>query len=183
MSLFASSKLCIFAGVVSAGGYAYKQPPVRHRIDAMVLKIPMLSKMLKYSNFSNFMAVLQVAYEAGIPIVDCLYLANLTIDNFVLKNAIIGVSQEVQQGIHLSVALKKVSEVPKMMTFMIATGEQSGRLGDSLFHCVNFIDKKLDAVIDAFTKLIEPILMIGIGGIVGVLGLALYLPLFQAYQS
>ena len=175
--------LASFAATVFICSWAYKQPPVRNQCDKICLRIPLLSDMLKYSNFSNFMAVLQVAYEAGIPIVDCLYLANLTIDNFVLKNAIIGVSQEVQQGIHLSVALKKVSEVPKMMTFMIATGEQSGRLGDSLFHCVNFIDKKLDAVIDAFKKLIEPILMIGIGGIVGVLGLALYLPLFQAYQS
>ena len=143
----------------------------------------MLSDMLKFSNFSNFIAVLQVAYEAGIPIVDCLYLANLTMDNFVLKTAIMQVANKVRQGTHLSVALKNVKQVPTMITFMIATGEQSGRLGDSLFHCVNFIDKKLDGVIDAFTKMIEPALMIGIGIIVGFLGLALYLPLFQAYQT
>ena len=129
------------------------------------------------------MAVLQVSYEAGIPIVDCLYLANLTMDNFLLRNAIVDAAKKVQQGTHLSVALKNIKEVPSMMTFMVATGEQSGRLGDSLFHCVNFIDKKLDAIIDGFTKLIEPILMVGIGGIVGILGLALYLPLFQAYQQ
>ena len=126
---------------------------------------------------------MQVSYEAGIPIVDCLFLANLTIDNFILKNAIMQAAAKVQQGTHLSVALKNVEEVPTMMTFMVATGEQSGRLGDSLYHCVNFIDKKLDAVIDGFTKLIEPLLMVFIGVIVGILGLALYLPLFQAYQQ
>ena len=103
-------------------------------------------------------------------------------DNFTLKNAIRSVANKVQQGTHLSVALKSVQEVPTMMTFMIATGEQSGRLGDSLFHCVNYIDKKLDSVIDAFMKMIEPTLMIGIGVLVGTLGLALYLPLFQSYQ-
>ncbi|MBQ7287991.1 MAG: type II secretion system F family protein [Candidatus Gastranaerophilales bacterium] len=172
-----------FAALVSAGGYAYKQPPIRHRIDAFVLKIPMLSKMLKYSNFSNFIAVLQVSYEAGIPIVDCLFLANLTMDNHSLKTTIMEAATKVQQGMHLSTALKNAPSVPTMMTFMIATGEQSGRLGDSLYHCVNYIDKELDAVIDGFTKLIEPMLMIGIGGLVGVLGLALYLPLFQAYQQ
>ena len=172
-----------FAAVVSGGSYAYKQPPVRHRIDELVLKIPMLSKMLKYSNFSNFIAVLQVSYEAGIPIVDCLFLANLTMDNHALKTTIMEAATKVQQGMHLSTALKNANQVPTMMTFMIATGEQSGRLGDSLFHCVNYIDKELDAVIDGFTKLIEPMLMIGIGGLVGVLGLALYLPLFQAYQQ
>ncbi len=161
----------------------YQRDDVRQVIDRVVLRLPMLSEMMRFSNFSNFIAVLQVSYEAGIPIIDCLALANLTMDNFVLRNAIKDVAAKVQQGTHLSVALRAVSQVPNMMTFMIATGEQSGRLGDSLFHCGSFIDKKLDATIDAFTKLIEPMLMIFIGGIVGLLGLALYLPLFQAYQT
>ncbi len=177
--------LCISSLVIAYifGNHAYQIPKVRNSIDRFILHLPMLSDMFRYSNFSNFIAVLQVAYEAGIPIVDCLFLANLTMDNFVLKNAVMEVAKKVQQGTHLSSALKSVNQVPTMMTFMIATGEQSGRLGDSLFHCVNFIDKKLDAIIDAFTKLIEPVLMIFIGCIVGILGLALYLPLFSAYQT
>ena len=176
--------ILIFAVIafVFFASWAYKQPKIRREIDKFVLRIPILSEMLKFSNFSNFIAVLQVSYEAGIPIVDCLSLANLTMDNFLLKNAIRQVANKVQQGTHLSVALKSVQEVPTMMTFMIATGEQSGRLGDSLYHCVNYIDKKLDSVIDAFMKMIEPTLMIGIGILVGTLGLALYLPLFQSYQ-
>ena len=161
----------------------YKQPSIRNRIDALVLHIPILSKMLKYSNFSNFIAVLQVSYEAGIPIVDCLFLANLTMDNYLLKTTIMDAATKVQQGMHLSTALKNANQVPTMMTFMIATGEQSGRLGDSLYHCVTYIDKELDATIDNFTKLIEPLLMVGIGIMVAILGLALYLPLFQAYQQ
>lgn len=177
--------VCVIGLVISimALNYVYKKPSVRRTVDSFVLHIPMLSDMLKYSNFSNFMAVLQVSYEAGIPIVDCLFLANLTMENFILQNAIMKAATKVQQGMHLSVALKNVKQVPNMMTFMIATGEQSGRLGDSLQHSVNFIDKKLDGVIDAFTKLIEPLLMVFIGIIVACLGLALYLPLFQAYQQ
>lgn len=177
--------LCIIAvfGLIFSIRTGYQNPTIRHWIDKVSLRLPMLSEMMKYSNFANFIAVLQVAYEAGIPIVDCLFLANLTMENFVLKTAIMQVATKVQQGTHLSVALKAVDEVPTMMTFMIATGEQSGRLGDSLYHCVNFIDKKLDGVIDGFTKLIEPMLMIFIGIIVGILALALYLPLFQAYQQ
>lgn len=170
-------------GIALGAKKAYQNQSVRKRIDEIVLHIPVLSEMLKYSNFANFIAVLQVSYEAGIPIVDCLFLANLTMDNFILKNAVMNAASKVQQGTHLSVALKSVKQVPTMMVFMIATGEQSGRLGDSLTHCVGFIDKKLDGVIDAFTKLIEPILMIFIGGVVGLLALALYLPLFQAYQQ
>lgn len=162
---------------------AYEQAPVRNKIDDIVLHLPVLSKMMKFSNFSNFIAVLQVSYEAGIPIIDCLFLANLTMDNYVLKTTIMDAAAKVQQGMHLSTALKNAKQIPTMMTFMIATGEQSGRLGDSLYHCVSYIDKELDATIDNFTKLIEPLLMVGIGILVAILGLALYLPLFQAYQQ
>ena len=177
--------ICLIVFFLSIFGCkkAYQNPNSRKKIDEAVLHIPILCDMLKFSNFSNFIAVLQVSYEAGIPIVDCLYLANLTMDNFILKNAIMEATTKVQQGTHLSVALRSVKQIPTMMVFMIATGEQSGRLGDSLIHCVNYIDKRLDGVIDGFTKLIEPILMIFIGVVVGFLALALYLPLFQAYQQ
>ena len=176
--------LCIVAVVcfVIAFKHLYSNPSFRKMMDKVVLSVPILSELMKYSNFSNFIAVLQVAYEAGIPIVDCLFLANLTIENHILKSAILQVASKVQQGTHLSIALKGMPEIPSMMQFMIATGEQSGRLGDSLMHCVRFIDQKLDNVIDGFTKLVEPMLMVFIGVIVGILGLALYMPLFQAYQ-
>ena len=69
-----------------------------------------------------------------------------------------------------------------MILFMIATGEQSGRLGEMMLQATVFIDKTLDKIIDTMTKAIEPIMLIVIGGIVLVLALALYLPLFQSYE-
>lgn len=150
-------------------------------VDKFFLEIPLLSDLLRFANYSNFLAVLQVAYEAGIPIVDCLYLANMTIDNLVLKDAILAATTKVQQGVHLSVALRQSNQIPNMMTFMIATGEQSGRLGELLHHCTTFIDQRLDGIIDKFTKLVEPAMLIFIGAIVLFLALSLYMPLFAAY--
>ena len=150
-------------------------------VDRALLRIPLLSDLLKYANYSNFLAVLQVSYEAGIPIVDCLYLANMTLDNLVLKDAIFQATSKVQQGTHLSVALRASNQIPSMMTFMIATGEQSGRLGELLHHCTTFIDQRLDSIIDKFTKLVEPAMLIFIGAIVLFLALSLYMPLFAAY--
>ncbi len=155
----------------------------RRAIDRYVLRVPLLSDLMKYANYSNFLAVLQVAYDAGIPVVDCLYLSNLTMDNVVLKQAILGAAAKVQQGIHLSIALRSTKQIPNMMLFMIATGEQSGRLGEMLYHCTTFIDRKLDDIIDKFTKLVEPALLIFIGFIVLFLALSLYMPLFAAYQQ
>ena len=89
----------------------------------------------------------------------------------------------VQQGQHLSSALRATRTMPKMILFMIATGEQSGRLGDMLIQAVNYIDKQLDIIIDILTKMIEPIMLIVIGAIVLTLAAALYLPLFASYMG
>ncbi len=161
----------------------FKIEVTKRIIDRIVLKVPLLDDMMKFSNFSNFLSVMQVAYDAGIPIVDCLYLANLTMENFVLRDAIMQATSKVQQGTHLSVALRSTEIVPQMILFMIATGEQTGRLGDLLEHCITFIDKKLDDIIDNFTKLIEPVMLVFVGGLVLILALALYLPLFGMYTN
>lgn len=155
----------------------------KRMIDKFVLKVPLLSALIEYSNFSNFVAVMQVAYEAGIPIIDCLYLSNITLTNHTLQMKLAEATTKVQQGQHLSLALRSVQVMPKMILFMIATGEQSGRLGDMLLQATIFIDKKLDAIIDTLTKMIEPLMLIVIGSIVLVLALALYLPLFSSYTA
>lgn len=163
--------------------YLFRWEPSKRVIDKYSLQIPLLCDLLQFSNFANFIAVMQVAYDAGVPIVECLYLANLTLTNYTLKEKIEKATGMVQQGQHLSVALRSTEAVPKMILFMIATGEQSGRLGDMLLQATKFIDKKLDGIIDTMTKMIEPLMLIVIGSIVLTLALALYLPLFGSYMS
>ena len=172
----------IFGNVIFGSMFLLRWTPSRRMIDKYVLKIPIINKLIQFSNFSNFVSVLQVAYDAGIPVVDCLYLSNITLTNSTLKDKISLATAEVQQGKHLSVALRATKAIPNMILFMIATGEQSGRLGEMMYQATIFIDKTLDKVIDTMTKAIEPIMLIVIGGIVLVLALALYLPLFQSYE-
>jgi len=171
----------IFGTVIFGSTFLSNWEPSRRKIDKFVLKVPVLADLINFSNFANFIAVMQVAYDAGVPIVDCLHLSNLTLSNYTLKDKISVATGKVQQGQHLSMALRSTQVMPKMILFMIATGEQSGRLGDMLMQATSYIDKKLDAIIDVMTKMIEPIMLIVIGSIVLVLALALYLPLFQSY--
>lgn len=173
----------VFITLICGITFLLRWEPSKRRIDKFVLRIPLLSDLILFSNFSNFIAVMQVAYDAGIPIVDCLYLSNLTLTNFTLRDKISAATNKVQQGQHLSMSLKTTSVIPKMILFMIATGEQSGRLGDMLLQATVFIDKKLDTIIDVMTKMVEPIMLLVIGGIVLTLALALYMPLFQSYTS
>lgn len=163
--------------------FLMKWKPSRWRIDSFVLKIPKLSELIQFSNFANFIAVMQVAYDAGVPILECLYLSNLTLTNHTLATRVEEATIRVQQGQHLSSALRATRTMPKMILFMIATGEQSGRLGDMLMQAVNYIDKQLDAIIDVLTKMIEPIMLLVIGTIVLILASALYLPLFASYMG
>lgn len=161
----------------------FKWQPSRRFIDKLILKIPLLSNLILYSNYSNFLSVISVSYEAGIPIVDCLHLANITLTNSLMKSKMTEAVVRVQQGLQVSQAMKQTKIMPKMLLFMISTGEQSGRLGDMLDKAVNFLDRTLDGIIDTMTKMIEPIMLIVIGSIVLVMALALYLPLFQSYMS
>ena len=157
--------------------------PTRKIVHGIQLKVPVMGMMFSYGDFSNFIAIMQVAYDAGIPIVECLHLAILAITNDVLREQLDSSIINVSKGQHLSVALRATGVVPKMILFMIATGEQSGRLGDMLNQCTIYIDKKLNDIISTLTKMIEPVMLLVIGSIVCVLALALYLPLFASYMS
>ncbi len=174
--------IIVFVAIIASIITAFKNEVSRKIIDEFLLRVALIGDMLKYANFSNFITVMYVAYEAGIPIVDCLYLGNLTLDNWTLRNAISDSITKVQQGTHLSVALRSTKVLPSMVLFMIATGEQTGRMGEMLHQSVLYLDKELDKIIDALTRMIEPLMLLLIGGIVLFLALALYLPLFQSYQ-
>ncbi len=159
--------------------FMFKYPVTRNIIDKYALKLPLIGNLIKYGDFANYLAVLQVAYDAGVPIVNSLTLAGITLTNVLIQAAMNTAKFKVQQGLHLSAALRSTGVLPKMLLFMIQTGEQSGKLGTMLAQAVVFIDKELEKFIETLTKFIEPIMLIVLGGIVLFFALALYLPLFD----
>ena len=173
--------LMFVAGFSALIYYSFKIEASKRVIDTYSLKIPLISDLLIDGNLSNFLSVLQVSYDAGIPIVECLRLAALTLDNFYLKDSVTKAIVKVQQGVHLSAALKSTNAFPSLIMFLMSAGEQSGQLGDMLSHSVIQIDKRLDDVIDRMTKMIEPIMLIVMGGIVLFMALSLYMPMFKSY--
>ena len=174
--------IVLVLAAISSGIYvAFRTEASRRVIDTYSLKIPLLSDLLVESNLSNFLSVLQVSYDAGIPIVECLRLAALTLDNYFLRDSVSKAVVKVQQGVHLSAALRATNAFPTLIMFLMSAGEQSGQLGDMLNHCVVQIDKRLDDVIDRMTKMIEPLMLIIMGGIVLFIALALYMPMFKSY--
>ena len=176
--------LPLIGGALYWGGYMlFHWDPFKQALDKFLLSIPKVKEFVKLAEFSNFVSVMLVSYEAGVPIVDCLYLANYTVNNTLIRSSIDKARIKVQQGLHLSTSLKATEVMPPILLFMVSTGEQSGKLGEMLNKASEYIDNQLDKVIDLLTKFIEPLMLVVIGGVVLVLALALYLPLFQSYSN
>lgn len=152
-------------------------------LDALGLKIPVFEQFLRFAAISNFLMVLRVAFEAGITMIDSLLFANFTVKNVVLRDSLKKVVVQVQYGKSLSASLKESDVFPGIVMCMIATGEESGALTEMLKQTGDYVDEQLDRIVDLLSKLFEPFLFLIIGGIVLTLGLALYLPLFQAYAN
>lgn len=170
-------------GVIAFLKFIFKWPVSRRKIDEIMLKMPLFDEFVQFAALTNFVSVLKVAYNAGIPIVDSLVLATGTVDNYPLKDALGKVAIKVQGGMHFSAALKSVNIIPQIIMYMISTGEQTGRLGEMMHQAAMFIDESLEKTIESMTKLIEPVMFLFVGVLVMILALALYMPLFQSYQE
>ncbi len=160
-----------------------KDKNIKRNFDNFLLNIPVLSEFIKYVNLSNFMSVLEVSYEAGVPIMESLILANKTVHNIEINNKVFNALNFVKQGKSLSEAFSFVNLLPPDLLVLISTGEKSGKLGKMLKDMVMVIDKKVDMVLETLTKLFEPACIIIIGAFVLVIAIAFYQSYFGMIGS
>lgn len=146
---------------------------IKSKWDNFVLKIPAVSEFIKYINLSNFMSVLHVAYEAGMPIMDCIELATKTIGNNTIKNQATYLITYIKRGLSLSEAFERTNILPNALHSLVATGEKSGTLGKMFRDVADVIDKKVDIALTTLSKLFEPTLIIVMGICVGFIALGI----------
>ena len=158
--------------------------PVTKRImDEIGLNIPVFSKFIRFSAISNFITAMKVSFEAGVTLVDSLLFANLTVTNIIISEALRKVAVDVQFGQSLTSAMRASKVMPGIVMCMISTGEEAGSLSEMLEQAGEYVDEEIERVVDILSKMMEPLLFVVIGGIVLVLALSLYLPLFTAYAN
>lgn len=170
--------------VLVAGGIAGFQALMqtyvfKKKVDEFVLKVPKLSGFINYINLANYMTVLHISYDAGVPIVAALELAQKTVGNLLIKAKLSSVVSMVKSGKSLTQAFNTSQVIPSPLMSMIATGEKSGSLGKMLKETVDVIDKKVDFVLEALSKAFEPTIIIILGLCVG----ALLIAFMQIYTS
>lgn len=169
--------------IIGAGCYVlvnmFKNPQIKSKWDEFVLKIPVVSDFITYINLSNFMTVMHISYDAGVPIMSGLELANKTVGNYTIKSKIFTSVNLLRARKTLSEAFNRTSVIPHALLSMISAGEKSGTLGKMFHDCADVIDKKVDMALEAMTKLFEPAVILIMGGAVLFIAIAF----FQAYAG
>ncbi|MFZ9770377.1 MAG: type II secretion system F family protein, partial [Vulcanococcus sp.] len=121
--------------------------------------------------------------RAGVPILLSLEIVQETAGNAVIADAIVGSRQDVQEGIPLSVALGRKQVFPELALSMLAIGEETGQMDTMLSKVADFYEDEVEAAVKALTSMLEPAMIVIVGGIVGSILLAMYLPMFSIFDQ
>ncbi|MFZ9348581.1 MAG: type II secretion system F family protein, partial [Arenimonas sp.] len=148
-------------------------------VDRLLLKIPVIGQIMHNSAIARFSRTLAVTFKAGVPLVDALATVAGATGNIVYENAVMRIKDDVATGYPLNVAMKQVGVFPHMVMQMTAIGEEAGALDTMLFKVAEFYEQEVNNAVDALSSLIEPMVMIVIGGVVGSMVIGMYLPVFK----
>lgn len=150
--------------------------------DRVVMKVPVMSDLVKFSQNSHFVSTFYVAFGAGIPITDALFLATNTVTHTQINEAFMNVNQQIQIGHKLSASLANTGYVPDIVLLMISNGEESGDLDKMLEASYEYLEDEIGHKIDILTSMMEPAMLVVVGVIVGFVAISIYLPLFSIYD-
>lgn len=166
-------------GGIFAIRYFLRTTRGRQIADRWKLKLPVFGPLIHKICMSRFARTFAQLIRSGVPILEVLDIVGGTSGNHVVEESIRGVSADVEKGDNLSVALSKEKIFPPMMLRMVAAGESTGRIDTMLEKMADFWDEEIEAMLDALTSLIEPMLIVFLGVIVGGIVIAMFLPIFK----
>jgi type IV pilus assembly protein PilC len=152
-------------------------------VDRMVLKIPVIGEVLHNSAIARFARTLAVTFKAGVPLVDALGTVAGATGSIVYEKAVLRIRDDVATGYPVNVAMKQVDLFPHMVVQMTAIGEEAGALDTMLFKVAEFYEQEVNNAVDTLATLIEPFIMVIIGGLVGSMVIGMYLPIFKMAQA
>lgn len=176
-------KWYIFIGGAFAIPYAIMYyldtPDGKQNFDSFVLKVPVVGEVALKSSLARLSRTLSTLLSSGVGLIDAIDIAARTSGNGVIEGILIKSKESVTQGRSFSAPLGKEKVIPEMVVQMIAIGEQSGTMDVMLGKIADFYEDEVEAAVKAMTSLIEPLMMVFLGGIIAVLVIAMYLPIFN----
>ncbi|MCH7739427.1 MAG: type II secretion system F family protein [Chloroflexi bacterium] len=154
----------------------------RHTLDKFKLGIPMIGPLLRKIAVAQVTQTFAGTTKGGIPIISALQVSAGTTNNVIIRDAVWRVSDSIREGSPLSASLEETGEFPPMVTRMVASGEKSGNLDEMLAELTHFYERDIEHSVDRLTRMMEPVLICIVGGIVLFVLLALYMPVFNLSQ-
>jgi type IV pilus assembly protein PilC len=155
----------------------------RRSTDALFLKAPIFGSLLRKVAVARFTRTLGTMIASGVPILDGLDIVSRTAGNVVIEEALAKVRSGIAEGRTIAEPLGESGVFPGMVVQMIAVGEETGAMETMLSKVADFYDDEVDAAVDALTAMLEPIMMVGLGGTVGAMLVAMYLPIFKIAET
>jgi type IV pilus assembly protein PilC len=168
----------IIASIVMLRRY-YSTENGHMQIDKLLLRVPVLGDVIRKGAVARFTRTLGTLISSGVPILTGLEITARTAGNRVVQEAIMAARASIREGETISAPLKQSNVFPPMVVQMISVGEETGALDDMLTRIADFYDSEVDTAVDALTSLIEPVMIVFMGAVVGGMVIAMYLPMFK----
>lgn len=171
--------LAILIGVPWALKVYISTPEGKIQLDKILIELPLFGSLVQKGSIARFSRTLATLLAAGVRIIDSLEIAASTAGNYVIEKNLLTAKESISRGKSIIEPLKKSKHIPHMVTQMIGVGEQTGALDTMLSKIADFYEDEVESAAGALTSLIEPLLMVFLGGIIAVLVVAMYLPIFD----
>jgi type IV pilus assembly protein PilC len=179
--------MALFAVAILAAAWGirtwYKTEAGKVQIDSFLIKLPVFGDLIRKVSIARFSRTFGTLIKAGVPMLSALDVVKDTSGNAVLALSVERIHREVREGGTISKPMTKDALFPPMVTQMVAVGEETGKLDEMLAKVADFYDMEVENAVEALTSLLEPIMVVGIGGIVGSVVVGMYLPIFTVINQ
>jgi type IV pilus assembly protein PilC len=179
---FVSNAPFLFLGLIGIGvafAQAIKTPRGLKTFHRVLLNLPVMGMVIRKIAVARFTRTLGTLLTSGVPILDALDIVARTAGNVIVEEAILFARLKISEGKNMAEPLLSTNVFPPMVVQMVGVGEQTGALDTMLNKIADFYEQEVDIAVSAMTSLIEPVMMVGIGGTVGVVLIAMYMPIFS----
>ncbi|MFK3845993.1 type II secretion system F family protein [Stenotrophomonas sp. NPDC078853] len=172
--------LMVLIALIVGSIMAYKRSPkMQHAMDRLILKVPVIGQIMHNSSIARFARTTAVTFKAGVPLVEALGIVAGATGNKVYEEAVLRMRDDVSVGYPVNMAMKQVNIFPHMVVQMTAIGEEAGALDTMLFKVAEYFEQEVNNAVDALSSLLEPMIMVFIGVVVGGMVIGMYLPIFK----
>lgn len=184
LSEFVQNWWYVIFGAAIAAGWAFVQAKQRSKgfrdaLDRLALKIPIVGPILQKAAIARYARTLATTFAAGVPLIEALDSVAGATGNVVFTNAVNRIKEDVSVGVQMQQAMRSTDVFPNMVVQMVAIGEESGSLDSMLSKVADIFEEEVDAAVDGLSSLLEPLIMVVLGVLVGGLVVAMYLPIFK----